>query len=130
MKTAEHVIIFRKKDVREFVKIVDDPNPIYETVENAQKLGFPTIPLPPTMPMIAYKWIDIPWTLNDPVIHRSQSCVLHQVMYIDTDYFATVSKTERRLRNRACLVTQTLEIFDRNGKLCFEGISQLMAGEN
>ncbi|MGJ7921225.1 FAS1-like dehydratase domain-containing protein [Neobacillus sp. LXY-4] len=128
MRTKDYTIIFREGDVRQFIKVIDDRNPIYESIATAQSYDYTTIPLPPTMPMIAYKWIDIPWTLTDPIIHRTQNCRLHSIMYIDEPYTANVSISYRTRREDQCLVKQTLLIKDRDGNICFEGISQLMAG--
>lgn len=56
MKTKEHEIIFNKEDVQQIVQLIGDRNPIYQSSERAQDYGFETILLPPTMPMMAYKW--------------------------------------------------------------------------
>jgi hypothetical protein len=70
MKTKEHEIIFNKDDVQQFVQLIGDRNPIYQSSERAKDYSFETIPLPPTMPMIAYKWLETPWELKHPIIHR------------------------------------------------------------
>lgn len=57
MKTKEHEIIFNKEDVQQLVQLIGDRNPIYQSSERAKNYGFETIPLPPTMPMMAYKWL-------------------------------------------------------------------------
>jgi hypothetical protein len=129
MRTKELPILFSISDVLEFVTIMDDRNPIYKSIANAKAYGHENIPLPPTMPMIAYKWIQIPWKMKDPIIHRTQSCVHHKMMYTDVPYLAHVSLSEQKLRNHYSLVNQTLQITDSNGNICFEGISQLMVGD-
>ncbi|WP_318502497.1 MaoC family dehydratase [Bacillus sp. T3] len=129
MKTESIEIVFREQDVRQYIKVTDDRNPIYTNIESAQSNGHQTIPLPPTMPMIAYKWIEIPWTLKEPLIHRSQECIHHQTMYINTPYFAQVLLKEKTMRKNYQVVNQILRIVDCDQVLCFEGISQLIAGD-
>lgn len=129
MKTESIEIVFREQDVRQYTKVTDDRNPIYTNMELAHSIGHQTIPLPPTMPMIAYKWIELPWTLKEPLIHRSQECILHQTMYINRPYFAQVLLKKQTIRKNYQVVNQILRIVDRDKALCFEGISQLIAGD-
>lgn len=51
------------------------------------------------MPNIAYQWIEIPWNLQDPVIHRKQKCVLHQRMFIEERYRAVIKVTDQYERH-------------------------------
>lgn len=128
MKTNVYEIIFRASDVWQFVKITDDRNPIYESIDKAQEYGFNTIPLPPTMPMIAYKYIEIPWTLKEPLIHRSQECICNRRMYINQPYFAQVSLEEQAFRKKQGIVKQILQINDCDENLCFKATSTLLIG--
>ncbi|WP_026565024.1 FAS1-like dehydratase domain-containing protein [Bacillus sp. UNC41MFS5] len=128
MKTKEHEIIFNKDDVKQFVQLIGDRNPIYQSSERAKDYGFETIPLPPTMPMIAYKWLETPWELKYPIIHRKQKCIQHQRMYIEEIYKAVVEVTDQYQRHNLTFMKQTLFLFNRDGKLCFEGISDLTLG--
>lgn len=128
MKTNIYEIAFRDCDVWQFVKVTDDWNPIYESINHAQEYGFHTIPLPPTMPMIAYQYIEIPWTLKEPLIHRSQECISNKRMYIDQPYFAQVSLEEQAFRKKQGIVKQILQIKDHDENLCFRAISTLLVG--
>ena len=128
MKTKEHEIIFNKEDVQQIVQLIGDRNPIYQSSERAKDYGFETIPLHPTMPMMAYKWIAPPWELQHPIIHRKQKCIQHQRMYIDEVYRAIVEVTDQFQRQNLTFIKQTLYLYNRDGKLCFEGISDLILG--
>ncbi|PGY07728.1 MaoC family dehydratase N-terminal domain-containing protein [Bacillus sp. AFS031507] len=128
MKTKEHEIIFNKEDVQQIVQLIGDLNPIYQSSERAKDYGFETIPLHPTMPMMAYKWIAPPWELQHPIIHRKQKCIQHQRMYIDEVYRAIVEVTDQFQRQNLTFIKQTLYLYNRDGKLCFEGISDLILG--
>ncbi|MEH7375969.1 FAS1-like dehydratase domain-containing protein [Neobacillus drentensis] len=128
MKTKEHEIIFNKEDVQQIVQLIGDLNPIYQSSERAKDYGFETIPLHPTMPMMAYKWIAPPWELQLPIIHRKQKCIQHQRMYIDEVYRAIVEVTDQFQRQNLTFIKQTLYLYNRDGKLCFEGISDLILG--
>jgi hypothetical protein len=128
MKTKIHDILFKREDVQRFVNLLGDQNPIYNSIEKAKSYGFPTIPLPPTMPMIAYKWIKTPWQLEHPVIHRRQKCKNHHLLFIDQTYQGMIMLTDPIERNKLTMIKQTLHLYDGDGILCFEGESHLIAG--
>jgi hypothetical protein len=128
MKTKEQDITFNKEDVQQFVQLIDDRNPIYKSLEKAKEFGFKTIPLPPTMPMMAYKWLDLPWELQQPIIHRKQKCIQHERIYIDEIYRAIVEVTDPIQRQNLTFIKQTLYLYNKDGKLCFEGMSDLIVG--
>lgn len=98
------------------------------TIDRQCSAGLETIPLPPTMPMMAYKWLAPPWELQHPIIHRKQKCIQHQRMYIDEVYRAIVEVTDQFQRQNLTFIKQTLYLYNRDGKLCFEGISDLILG--
>ncbi len=115
-------------DVGKFIETLGDPNPIYKSFDDARNLGFNTIPLPPTMPMIAYRLIEIPWELVPPVVHRKQKCIMLHQMFIDQTYTACVTISDHYQKHQITFIKQFLEIYDSNGVLCFNGISELIAG--
>ncbi|WP_147534665.1 FAS1-like dehydratase domain-containing protein [Bacillus marasmi] len=128
MRTEEVRVTFKTSDVSEFIKVMDERNPIYESVEKAQSYGFTSIPLPPTMPLIVYKQLDIPWTLTEPVIHRNQECKYHHQMYINQTYTASIRLDEQIDRKSYCIIKHSLLLFDDQQNLCFEGIYQIVCG--
>ncbi|HJV16796.1 MAG TPA: MaoC family dehydratase N-terminal domain-containing protein [Bacillales bacterium] len=128
MKTKDFTILFNKDNVHQFIKLIGDQNPIYQNIELARSHGYQTIPLPPTMPMIAYKEMETPWKMNHPVILRKQECVNHQIMYIDQPYIGHISIDDHFQRKQYTFIKQTLRLYELHGILCFEGISHLMAG--
>lgn len=49
-------------------------------------------------------------------------------MYIDEVYRAIVEVTDQFQRQNLTFIKQTLYLYNRDGKLCFEGISDLILG--
>ncbi len=129
MKTEKQVFIFQKEQVQEYVQMLGDSNPVYESETKAQKLGLQTIPIPPAMPMTLYKSFVIPWTLQAPVILRKQKCINHAEMYIDQVYTGVISLSDVRVRKGHTFSKQTLFLYNEEGDLCFSGISQIVSGE-
>lgn len=128
MKTAEVIVKFTKADVEEYVGLLGDKDPIYQSIEAAKDKGFTTIPLHPAMPMIAYKSIEVPWQSGSSIIHRRQQSIHHQTLYIDQNYIAQVILNSRSERRGQIFMKQTLYIRDMDNILCFEGISDLIVG--
>lgn len=128
MKTKEYEIMFTQEDVQQFLQLIGDQNLIYQSPERAKEYGLETIPLPPTMPMMAYKWIETPWELQQPIVHRKQKCIQHQRMYMDEIYRAIVEVTDPFQRQKHTFIKQTLNLYNNDGQLCFEGVSDLILG--
>jgi len=126
MKMKKHEIIFNEADVEQFVKLIGDRNPIYQSLERAKDYGFERIPLPQAMPMMAYKWFETKWELPYSIIHRKQKCILHQRMYVDEIYHAIVEVTDQSKRHNLTFMKQILYLYNSDEKLCFEGISDLV----
>jgi N-terminal half of MaoC dehydratase len=129
MKTMAHSFLFTQAEVQQFIQSVGDKNLIYVDLEAAQSMGYKTIPIPPTMPMIVYKLIETPWKLHHPIIHRKQQCVYHQVMYIDHLYKGVITLEDQFKRHNYTFIKQTLQIHDNNGNALFTGTSHLIAGD-
>jgi hypothetical protein len=128
MKTESYAFLFTKKELLQYSELSGVQNPIFYSLEAAREHGYAGIPLPPALPMTAYRHIDIPWELKEPVIHRKQECKLHQTMYTDQIYTGTITLTKHSSRHNRTFIEQELEIVDEQGKLCFSGISHLIAG--
>jgi len=129
MKTEKQSFIFQKEQVQEYVQMLQDSNPAYESETKAQKLGLQTIPIPPAMPMTLYKSFEIPWTLQAPVILRKQQCINHTIMYIDEVYTGFISLSDVKVKKGHTFSKQTLFLYSEEGYLCFSGISQIVSGE-
>lgn len=128
MNSTEQIIIFDRKDVQMFAQLIGDSNPIYKDIKSAKEYGFTTIPLPPTMPMIAYKWVKTPWQFQAPLIHRKQQGISYESMYIDVPYSAIVNLHVASKRKKFMLIEQTMLLYNDEDVLCFKGISNLIAG--
>lgn len=128
MKTERYAFLFTKEEVLKYSELSGVENPIFHSLEAAKDHGYKGIPLPPALPMTAYRHIDIPWELKEPVIHRKQECRLHQVMYANEIYTGTVTLTNHSSRQNRTFIQQKLEIYDDQENLCFSGILHLIAG--
>lgn len=128
MKSDRYAFLFTKEEVRQYAELSCEHDPIYYNPETAKKRGCKGIPLPPLMPFLAYRRIQIPWTLSGTVIHRKQECRLHQVMYADQIYTGRVILVNHTSRQNRTFIIQQLEIYDEQRNLCFSGISHLIAG--
>lgn len=128
MRKESRTLLIKDTEVRQFIQLAGKIDPIYRNEAAAKSYGYKTIPIPPTMSMIAYKLFDIDWRLPDPIIHRKQRCEYHQVMYIDQPYVCILSLIDQSERRGYTFVNQVLQIYDENGTLCFTGTSQLMGG--
>jgi hypothetical protein len=120
--------LFTKEEVLHYCALSGVKNPIFQSLEAAQEQGYKGIPLPPAMPMIAYRHIEIPWKLAGTVILRKQECKIHRTMYTDENYFGSVTLTNRSFRQNRWFITEVFKIFDKQKNLCFSGISHLIAG--
>ena len=129
MKTEKRSFTFCKEQVQQYIQMLSDPNPIYDSESIAQQLELRTIPIPPVMPMTLYQSFTIPWTLQAPVILRKQRCIHHKKMYIDEVYTGFISLSDVKVRKRHTFSTETLFLYNKEGELCFSGISQLVSGE-
>ncbi|ASK62685.1 hypothetical protein CFK37_11290 [Virgibacillus phasianinus] len=81
-----------------------------------------------TMPMIAYQWVNIPWTFKPPIIHRKQQCVMHTPMVANEKYRASVTLDKRYTRKDVTFSKQTLRICTLRGTPCFTGTMELVSG--
>jgi len=129
MKTNEQSFIFHKEEVQKYVNTLSDPNPIYVSEVNAKQYGYKTIPIPPIMPVTVYHLIDIPWTMQSPVILRKQRCTMHVQMYIGETYTGFISLTDIKTRKEQTFSKETLSLYNTEGILCFQAISQLLSGK-
>jgi hypothetical protein len=129
MKTEKQLFIFHKEQVQQYVQMLGDSNPVYESETKAQDLGFQTIPIPPAMPITLYQTFAVPWTLQAPVILRKQQCINHIKMYIDEIYTGYISLSDVKVRKGHTFSKETLFLYNQEGDLCFSGISQIVSGE-
>lgn len=128
MKTVKEEVFFTEDVVQQYVKNVGDDHPMYKSIENAQAFGYECIPLPPTMPTIAYRDIEVPWEFKPPIILRKQQCDYHEIMYVNQAYKATLTLEKPINRHHYTFVKQVLQLYDLKGTLCFMAISDMVVG--
>jgi len=119
---------FTKEEVQRYCGLAGVKKAIYYSLEAALEEGFEGIPLPPALPMIAYRHIEKPWQLAEPVILRKQECRPHRIMYADRAYVGAVKLRSHSFRQGRWFLIEELVIFDQENHLCFNGISHLIAG--
>ena len=112
-----------------YCEAIGDENQLYQSEKYAKAQGLPAIPLPPTMPVIMYKFVTIPWKQDGVMIHRKQKCTTLQRMFIGREYTAHLVLTDVTSRRAYTFQKEILLIHDSFGNLCFEGISHIVLGE-
>lgn len=130
MNTAIISVVFTKADVRKYCEAIGERNQLYESEQYAKTKGLLTIPLPPTMPVIMYKLLTIPWAQAGVMIHRKQACTIFERMYIDEEYRGYLSLTDVVARKGYTFQTETLFIHDKYGNLCFKSTSHIVLSDN
>ncbi|WP_019241230.1 MULTISPECIES: FAS1-like dehydratase domain-containing protein [Bacillus] len=128
IQTIEREVMFTEQDVHTFLNNLGDNHTIYKNKENAREFGYEEIPLPPTMPFIAYRELHAPWKFIEPIILRKQQCDYHQTMYVNRPYKVLLSLDKTTNRKPYTFVKQTLSIIDKNQKLCYSSVSHLVVG--
>lgn len=82
--------------------------------------------LPPTFPMLFYKYIEMPWEYEAEPIHRKQKCVCYSQLMIGESYECEVLLDRKVRRGMNTFYTQTLVGFDLGGKERFRCVSELV----
>lgn len=129
MKTAKQSIVFTKADVWTYCEAIGEHHPLYDNEQYAKDAGLVTMPLPPTMPVIVYKLLTIPWAKTGVMIHRKQRCIIYERMFINRKYTAYASVTDAVVKKGYTFQTETLFIHNERGELCFESMSDLVYGD-
>jgi hypothetical protein len=82
-----------------YVKAIHEDSSIYTNVECARRLGYVDIPAPPTLPIIFWKYIDIPWLRETgPVIHGKQRFCYDQPLLANFTYYCSIKLNELRMK--------------------------------
>ncbi|WP_332694346.1 FAS1-like dehydratase domain-containing protein [Halalkalibacter lacteus] len=86
--TSEVVkITITREMIASYTKAIDDDTSIYVDIASAKKAGYQDIPAPPTMPIIFWSFINVPW-LEDvgPVVHGKQSFSYEHTLIANRTY--------------------------------------------
>lgn len=84
--------------------------------------------LPPLMPLLAYKKLDIPWQYEPPVILRKQKTDQAVRIFAEREYTAVLEVFDVKTRNGETFLKEKLTLADAAGNLCYTGISHLVTG--
>lgn len=82
--------------------------------------------LPPTFPMIFYRYIEVPWEDPAAPILRKQKCTCSQGLVVGETYQCQVTVEQERQKGNTIFYTQSLTGYDEQGKECFRCVSELV----
>lgn len=125
MKTEEISFVFTKEDVRKYCEAIGVERKLYTNEAYAKEKGLPTIPLPPMMPVITYKLLEIPWKQNGVMIHRKQECTTFIQLFIAKEYTTYLSLTNVVHRREYTFMQENLVIHDEWGRVCFSSTTHI-----
>ncbi|WP_445492708.1 hypothetical protein [Niallia sp. 03133] len=103
-----------------FVTITEEMVQNYEAIFGKQKK------LPPTFPMIFYRYIKVPWSFKSAPIHRKQSCVCSKELSIGGKYRCVVTLDQEKKKGKYMFYTQSLFGYNLEGSECFRCVSELV----
>jgi hypothetical protein len=90
--TSETINILLTRDmIRSYASSIHLEEAIYFDIEEAQKDGFQDIPAPPTLPIIFWQHIDVPW-LKDAgtILHGKQRFQTNEALIANRSYECVV----------------------------------------
>ncbi|MFX3630819.1 MAG: MaoC family dehydratase N-terminal domain-containing protein [Ectobacillus sp.] len=119
-----------KQQVIDYAKAIGEQNPVYFSIEAARKLGYRTIPIPPALPIIFYRFFAIPWGKGKIWIHRSQRFTYKRQLYIDEPYECFIALEAVKERSGHSLYEQSLKGYNIRKELCFVCNTILVEGGN
>lgn len=82
--------------------------------------------LPPTFPMIFYRFIPVPWSFKAAPIHRKQKCTCPDELSVGKSYRCIAFLEEEYQKGNYTFYTQTLKGYDSDGRECFRCVSELV----
>lgn len=109
MKTEVTPVTLTKKMVEEFEAIIG-----------------PQHKLPPTFPMIFYRYIEIPWTSSTPPVLRKQYGTMTKELVVGETYRCQVVLEKERKKRDHTFYTQCLYVYDQNEEVCTNCVSVLV----
>ena len=78
-----------------------------EMVQNYEAIFGKQHRLPPTFPMLFYRYIQVPWDYKAAPIHRKQTCVCHRELSIGESYQCVVTLDQARQKGTYMFYTQS-----------------------
>jgi len=84
--------------------------------------------LPPQMPNIAYKQLQIPWNYEAPVILRKQKTEIVELLQVETLYTVRLEVSKIKTRGAKTFLEEQLTISNESGRILFISRSQLVTG--
>ena len=107
-----------KTDIK-LIKITDKTVQDFEAIFGKQKA------LPPTFPMVFYQFMDLPWQTESGAVLRKQACQLSQPIVQGQRYYCQIVLNIKRERKHYTLYSETLYLYDMDGKECAKCVSNL-----
>lgn len=93
--TSEKVeITLTTEMIQTYAKAIGETELLYKDLEVAKSLGYQDIPAPPTLPIIFWQFIDVPWLENvGPVIHGKQRFLYKETLIANRNYDCMIQLT-------------------------------------
>ncbi|UOQ50416.1 hypothetical protein MUN88_10350 [Gracilibacillus caseinilyticus] len=99
-----------------------------EMVEEFESLFGKQLALPPTFPMIFYRYMDIPWQPQSPPILRKHHGTKNKELSVGETYQCQVKLEVKKQRRNTIFYTETLLVNDEHGEECARCVSYLLTG--
>lgn len=108
------------KKVTTIVTITEEMVQNYEAIVGKQNR------LPPTFPMIFYRYIKVPWEFKAAPIHRKQTCECFKELFSGESYRCVVTLDQEIQKGKYMFYTQSLVGYNIEGSECFRCVSELV----
>ncbi|KGP72782.1 FAS1-like dehydratase domain-containing protein [Pontibacillus yanchengensis] len=131
--TEVHLICISPQEIKEYAEAIFLQNPIYVDRSKAVEAGFEDIPVPPTMPIVFWQSIHIPWISDfDGFVHTNQSFQYDQCLFANKTYECVVELTnvvEKIRHNKSMTFMEHKLLIYHQGELCGTAFTTFMTVE-
>ncbi|MYL35128.1 hypothetical protein GLW08_04035 [Pontibacillus yanchengensis] len=131
--TKVQSICISPQEIKEYAEAIFIHNGIYIGQNTAIEEGYEDIPIPPTMPIVFWKSIHIPWLSTlDGLVHTNQSFHYDQSLLANRTYECVVELTnvvEKRRHNKRMTFFEHRLLIYFQGELHGTAFTTLMAME-
>lgn len=129
-KTKPVEIMVTREQITSYVRAIQEKNPMYYDLKAAKQMGYVDIPLPITMPIIFWQYIDVPWLKHIPVlIHSRQQFCYERPLVANIVFQCHIQLTNLQQRRHMQISEHTLTI-EHQGTLYGTAISTLLIMED
>lgn len=129
-KTKPVEIMVTRKQITDYAEAIQEKNRMYYDLEAARQNGYSDIPVPITMPIIFWQYIDVPWLENISVlIHGKQRFSYERALVANTIYQCHIQLTNLQ-QNQHVQISEHRLTIEHQGMLCGTAVSTLLIMED